>query len=132
MGGLDNELREERPIAQFHMSDKRIERLYDEIYSDESGAFFGFFQSADKKKKDVRRLESYYETTTGRQRDNRISPPIMSETDYSSNTNFNTFRDAAYHKEEYQRKKTLKKKLTAKDLKTENDPLAQLWQELQD
>lgn len=102
--GLDftQEQLQEKPAStttkQNLFSDKRVEKLYDEIYNDESGAFFGgFFSSSDKNKKDIRRLETYYGTneSQSRQRDPRMSPPNMSDTDFSSNSkNFNTFRDA--------------------------------------
>lgn len=47
---------------RFIFSDKRIDKLYDEIYNDESSPFFAFFSSSDKNKKDVRRLETYFST----------------------------------------------------------------------
>lgn len=77
------------------MSEKRIDRLYEEIYADESGGFLGFFSSSDKNKKDQRRLETYYETNESMRRDPRMSPPSINDADFSSNSkSFNTFRDA--------------------------------------
>jgi hypothetical protein len=90
------------PTAKrFLFSDKRIDKLYDEIYNDESSPFFAFFSSSDKNKKDVRRLETYYATNetiarnaTGAAsiRDPRMSPNNMSDSEF--NSNFNTLRDA--------------------------------------
>ena len=89
------------PTAKrFLFSDKRIDKLYDEIYNDESSPFFAFFSSSDKNKKDVRRLETYYATNEtiarggggGGIRDPRMSPNNMSDSEF--NSNFNTLRDA--------------------------------------
>jgi len=119
------------------MSDRRIDKLYEEIYADESGGFLGFFSSSDKNKQKERRLETYYSTneSTSKQRDPRMSPPGIRDEDFSSNSkNFNTYRDAQLYKEEYLLKKRQRRQMkqTAKDIQAQNDPMYQLWQELQD
>lgn len=50
-------------FPQLFLSDKRIDKLYEEIYADDSGGFMGFFSSSEKNKKDQRRLETYYGTS---------------------------------------------------------------------
>ena len=81
-------------VNQFLFSDKRIDKLYDEIYNDESKPFFDFFSNNDKNKKDVRKLETYYATNESLARggrDPRMSPNHVSDSEF--NSNFNSMKD---------------------------------------
>ena len=100
------------------MNEKRIEKLYDEIYSEESGAFFGFFSSSDKNAKKIGPMLDTYGTNESQGKNNqRSSPQNNADGEFASNSNSNTFKDPQFHKEQHEqeKKKQKSKKQNQKD-----------------
>ena len=91
------------------MSENRIEKLYDEIYSEESGAFFGFFANTDKgARKGGPRLDTYGTNGSQSKHDQRSSPRENADSEFASSSNFNTFKDPQFHRELHEQEKLKK------------------------
>jgi len=91
------------------MNEKRVEKLYDEIYSEESGAFFGFFTNTDKGlKKGGPRLDTYGTNESQSKNNQRSSPQNNPDSEFASNSNFNTFKDPQFHREQHEQEKLKK------------------------
>jgi hypothetical protein len=93
------------------MSENRVEKLYDEIYSEESGAFFGFFTNTDKGSKKVGpRLDTYGTNESQSKHNQRSSPRDNADSEFISKSvsTFNTLKDPQFHREQHEQEKLKK------------------------